>query len=304
MAEQDRSKRLARVDAVVIAAVCLLLIVLVPVLFARPREQSMRRLCAANLGQIGKAMLVYAGENDGELPRAGGPNTAWGFTSNWAARDRRMVFGLNVDGSGGRASITASLYLLVKYYGAPMRLFVCKADKGTTEFKLSQRTDVPTWFEPHDAWDFGGLDESYRHCSYAYHIPYGLYGLSVSSDPNMAVAADRSPWIISPAAAPTVWAEFMPDRSAIGGTGTSEQARRGNSVTHQRDGQNVLFLDGRVAFERRSYCGVGKDNIYTASRHPTLGDPFGAKPVLSWRCSPTNRKDSLLVHDPDSFGGG
>jgi len=82
MAEQRNLSRLSRVDAVVIAAVCLLLILLVPVLFARPREQAVRILCAANLAQIGKAMLMYAGDNDGVLPRAGGPSTVWGGTPN------------------------------------------------------------------------------------------------------------------------------------------------------------------------------------------------------------------------------
>ena len=80
MAEQHNSSRLSRADAVVIVATGLLLILLVPVLFAKPREQAIRTLCAANLAQIGKAMFIYADDNEGALPRAGGPSTVWGAT--------------------------------------------------------------------------------------------------------------------------------------------------------------------------------------------------------------------------------
>jgi len=291
---------------VVIAAICLLLILLVPVLFAKPREASVRRLCAANLTQIGKAMLVYAGDNEGDLPHAGGRNTVWGTmpAMGWRATDRRMAFGLAVDYSGGWVSISSSLYLLVKYYQVPPRVFVCKGDVGTTEFKLSDRTDVWKSFKLADAWDFGPPDEAFKHCSYAYHTPYNLYALNTSLDPNLAVAADRNPWIKSPAADPGVWANFRPDIAFVGGAaGTSDQARQANSVTHRLDGQNVLFLDGRVSFEKRSYCGVDKDNIYTVSRDATGGgDPYGVMPVCGAGCTPMNRKDSLLVHDPDTFG--
>ena len=298
MAERCGSKKCTRADAAIVAAVCLFLVILVPVLFARPREQSVRRLCAANLAQIGKAMLLYAGENEGAFPRAGEPNTVWGTTMNWMATDRRTAFGITADGSGGTASINASFYLLVKYEGLSPRVFVCRGDKGTTAFDLSKRTDVPGTYEPEDAWDFGDTTESYKHCSYAYHIPYSQYALMTSRDPNLAVAADRNPWIASPAALASTFALFLPGRDAPGGTARDEVARMGNSITHQRDGQNVLFRDGRVTFEKRSYCGVGQDNIYTVSRLPGTGDCYGVQPVVAPVVGAANDKDSLLVHDP------
>ena len=215
-----------------------------------------------------------------------------------------MAFSLAADGTGGSASINASLYLLVKYYQMLPRIFVCKGDQGTTEFKLSSLIGMIPNFELSDAWDFGPLSESFKHCSYAYHTPYNLYALNTSLDPNLAVAADRNPWIMSPASAPGTWADFRPDIAYPGGgtVGNSEQACRGNSITHQRDGQNVLFLDGRVAFEKRAYCGVDKDNIYTISCDLYRGDPYGigvAPPGPA--CVTMNPKDSLLVHDADTI---
>ncbi len=98
MAERWNLKRLTRADALVVGGICLLLVVLVPVLAVKPREQSIRRLCSANLAQIGKTMLVYAHDYEGALPRAGGPGTTWGIVPCWDASDRHQAFGLDAKG--------------------------------------------------------------------------------------------------------------------------------------------------------------------------------------------------------------
>jgi hypothetical protein len=170
---------------VVIAATGLSLILLVPVLFAKPREQAIRTLCAANLAQIGKAMLLYAGDNAGVLPRAGGRNTIWGETRNWLATDRRTAFGLALDGTGGKASISASFYLLVKHLGIPPQVFVCKADRGTTEFKLSGLI-MPDPRTLADLWDFGPVTDAVKHCSYTYHVPFSVLRASTIMPPSLS----------------------------------------------------------------------------------------------------------------------
>jgi hypothetical protein len=301
MAKQRNHRGFTRTDALVGGVICLVLVVLVPALLARPREQSSRRLCAANLAQIGKTMFVYANDYEDELPRAGGRYTIWGPMTNWMAPNRYQAFGLAADGAGGTATINSSLYLLAKYYEAPTRLFLCPGDNGTTEFKLSEvaALGVPADFELIDAWDFGPRSVSYKSCSFAYHHPYNQYSLMLSSDPNMAVAADRNPWIKSPAGDGAVWANFKPDLPGF--EGTPGTARNGNAYAHYLDGQNVLFLDGRVSFETRAYCGRDKDNIYTPSAVIDKGDPQGY--MATGISIPSNRKDSLLVHDPDNWGG-
>ena len=120
------------------------------------------------------------------------------------------------------------------------------------------------------------------------------------------MAADRNPWIVSPAAAAGTWASFKPDVAYSGGvTGTSDQAKMGNAIAHQNDGQNVLFLDSHVEFAKRAYCSIEDDNIYTISRDTTTGkgDIYGQIPVPGASCVPANRKDSVLVHDPDKAPG-
>ena len=142
MAERWNVKRLTRWDVLVVAVICVALILLEPILAARARKGAERRLCAANLAQIGKAMFAYVGDYEGALPRAGGPTTVWGPTHNWVAPNRNAAFDLDPAGNGGRASISASFYLLVKYYEVPTSAFICRGDKGTTEFNLEKLVGV------------------------------------------------------------------------------------------------------------------------------------------------------------------
>ena len=211
MAEQHNSSRRSHADAIVIVATGLLLILLVPVLFAKPREQAIRTLCAANLAQIGKAMFIYADDNEGALPRAGGPSTVWGATPYWIATDRRMAFNVSMDDRGGAASIEppASTCSSVKYLKLP-RLFVCKADRRTREFVLSDvdmSLHLPTW----PISGISGRLAATKHCSYTYHIPYGADALDHFPRPEPCRCGRSSSRIISPAANPSVWATFRPD---------------------------------------------------------------------------------------------
>lgn len=289
MAIQRKHRGFTRLDALVVAAVCLAFVLLVPVLHAMTQEHYFRTVCAARIAEIGKTMFVYANDNETALPRAGGPTTSWGLVENWQAPTRQLAFGTAADGRGGRATISSSFYLVVKYCEARPRLFLCPGDKGTTEFEVSD-AGVSADFELARAWDFGPAQVSSKSCSFSYHLPYGGYALTTSRDPNLAVAADRNPWFPSPAAAPASFAEFAPDLPGYAGA-TPSTARVGNAVAHGKDGQNVLFLEGGVTFEGRPYCGVNKDNIFTTG-------PSSKGMQASTLSSPGSEEDSLLVHDP------
>jgi prepilin-type N-terminal cleavage/methylation domain-containing protein len=285
---------------VVIAIIALLMGILMPAL-SRVRQLAFRLTCGTNLSGIGKAMLLYANDYQDELPRAGGRTSTWGAVQDWMAADRYRAYGLDAQGGGGRATISSCFYLLVKYTEVTPKSFVCKGDAGTSEFKLSDvSTGVPPAnFEMIDAWDFGPAADAMKHCSYSYHMPFGLYALTVSSEPGFAVAADRNPFLKSPAADAKPIGAFKPDLDAF--KGTADQAKEGNAIAHQLDGQNVMFLDTHVNFEKRAYCSVEDDNVYLISNVVDKGSPIGNVPVPP-TVVPANRKDSVLVHDPDSFG--
>jgi len=288
---------------VVIAIIALLMGILMPAL-ARVRQLAFRMTCGTNLSGIGKAMLIYANDYEDELPRAGGRNSTWGSVANYAAANRQAAYGLAADGSSGKANITSCFYLLVKYAEVTPKSFICKGDSGTTEFKLSDLTSsgaATTGTELIDLWDFGPQATAYKSCSYSYHVPFGSYALTVSSEPGFAVAADRNPWLASPAGAAGTFAAFKPDLTGYTG-GTTETAKAGNAVAHQNEGQNVMFLDTHVDFEKRAYCSLEDDNIYTISNVTDKGSALGVIPTTG-SYTPLNRKDSVLIHDPDAFSG-
>ena len=56
---------------VVIAIIALLMGILMPAL-ARVRQIAYRMVCGTNLSGIGKAVLLYANDNEEEFPKAGG----------------------------------------------------------------------------------------------------------------------------------------------------------------------------------------------------------------------------------------
>jgi prepilin-type N-terminal cleavage/methylation domain-containing protein len=280
---------------VVIAIIALLMGILMPAL-SRVRQLAFRLTCGTNLAGVGKAMLIYANDYDNELPRSGGKNAEWGPLPNWAAPDRYSAYGATGT-AVGKGTITSCFYLLVKYAEVTPKSFVCKGDTGTNEWQLSDETNVLTGFEMIDAWDFGLTPVD--NCSYSYHLPFGQYALTTSSEPGLAVASERNPWITSPAGAPGVFADFRPDVAPY--NGTTETALKGNAISHQGDGQNVLFLDSHVEFAKRAFCSLEDDNIFTKSANTIKGDAKGTMPVYSTSYAPMNRKDSLLVHDPDKF---
>jgi prepilin-type N-terminal cleavage/methylation domain-containing protein len=293
---------------VVIAIIALLMGILMPAL-ARVRQLAFRMTCGTNLSGIGKAMLIYANDYEDELPRAGGRESTWGPIAQWAAANRFLAYGVTpTTGAGGHATINSCFYLLVKYAEVTPKSFICKGDAGTSEFKLAdvQAGTVPPNTELIDLWDFGpSLADSCKSCSYSYHAPFSLYALTTSSEPGFAVAADRNPWINSPGATAKLFPgtgtdRFQPDIQGYGGT--NDLARNGNAITHQNEGQNVLFLDSHVSFEKRPYCSIEDDNIYTVTDKAPSGSAMGTVPTMA--SVPLARKDSLLLHDDTSNTGG
>jgi hypothetical protein len=172
---------------------------------------------------------------------------------------------------------------LVKYDYLTPESLICPGDSGSTVFIAADASTGGR--ELSDLWDFGGSKPG-RHCSYSYHMPFGPYALTTSAQPGMAVAADRNPFIRSPRKKPKKISLFNPQ-------GGKKAIRAGNAWQHENDGQNVLFLEGYVSFEKAPYCGVGDDNIYTFWDGGDIRR--GAQPVLG--STPQDALDSLLVND-------
>ena len=227
-----RRKGLTKIELLAVIAVIVLAVAIVGRM--RVREGCIwtsELVCGSNLSGIGKAMHIYANEDEyGRFPRAGGPNSVHGALADWQSPDEAVAFGY-YNNPPGKATITSSLWLLVKGDYATTKQFVCQADPDTTgAFRQSN---------PWDVWDFGNAPSEY--CSFAYHFPYdnsnGLnYGLTSGSNPALPVCADRNP----------------------------EPQTSGNTRAHHGEGQNVLYVGGSVGFEKDRNCGPYNDDIYTA----------------------------------------
>jgi hypothetical protein len=301
-----RLRGLTVVDTVVLSVVLAFLVfgLLMP-MHVRAQSESLRDVCAAHLASIGKAMRVYANDYEGKLPRAGGRNSNWAPV-NWCAltRSRPGIAGaygvIASDGTGGNCTISSCFYLLIKYAEVSPKVFPCPEDPCVSEFTLSAEGSNATGItDLIQAWDFGAQPS--RHCSYAYHSPWGVYALTTSNDPNMPVAADRNPYIASPGqkAAKTFLNPSDPAIVFAGKVGSEACQKYGNSTVHKGEGQNVLFLDTHVSFKNRPFCGLEDDNIYTVSTFADRGDSMGVIPMtIAPGASPRNRRDSVLVHDP------
>jgi prepilin-type N-terminal cleavage/methylation domain-containing protein len=301
---------------VVIAIIALLMSILMPAL-ARVRELAQRVVCGSNASGIVKSMVVYSSDDEtGRFPRAGGPRGVLAAAIGGApdAPTEDLAFDIQRDAWGaittpGRATITSSLYLLIRQAYTTPKQFICRSDTQTSEFK----TGIPERL-----WEFGSPGEQ---CSYAYHMPYTfpLGGAEVSrimtgaSDSGMGVVADRNPHL--DATAQTIitspdTVEFNPMEAA------GRQARQlWNNEAHQKDGQNVAYVDTHVKFEPFSFCGVNDDNIYTMAdpsvQWPELmgtrltirvGEYPGRDVAWPSAVGPFTKYDSFLISQPS--GGG
>jgi len=268
---------------VVIAIIALLMGILMPAL-ARVRQIAYRMICGTHLRGIGNSMLLYANENKDDYPVAGrrGSNiwSTAGKISLFNGVDQTAAF------TNGQSTVTACLFLLMKQYDLTPAMFVCKGDTGTKEFKLSDTVTTPLVTDLTLVWDFGmgdgGASPDYpkpgQYNSYAYQLPYGIgnypaYPVNATSGAGSPVCSDRNPYLDKNAyhgyldnaanSATEVAASWDTTNLAY-----KDRDKTGNCAAHQREGQNVLYCDNHVSFERYPNVGIENDNIW---KHWTPG---------------------------------
>lgn len=260
---------------VVIGILLVLISIFVPYLL-KIRESDHRVACANNLNQIRTVLNQYAMMNAGNYPRVvydveRNPN---GYTC-FTGADGGDPFAPQ---SAVQANdVTASLWLLARMKLIEPRAFMCPSTNDIADSLDNSRRG-----------NFRGP----ANLSYSYASPFSAapsYRLNDTRRSEFAVMADKNPGVDegrSNAAGPAM--DAPPLSLAVA-----------NSNNHRKAGQNVLYADGHINFQATPYCGMDRDNIYTAlASQPLLKDQTLAKNgtgVTGRGVGPAWEFDSYLV---------
>jgi len=308
---------------VVIAIIALLMGILMPAL-AQVRRLAQRMMCGTNLKGLGTAMNTYSNDFREEFPRAGRQRSHWSKTplTNWDRTQIHQVWPDPVPASGHPATIGSCWYLLIKYVDATPKQFVCNGDQKTRPFVLGEHIDPSSSTLLTQVWDFGGQNPTNcndahpgSHYSYSYHYPFNFggtgnslnYRLTPASSPATPIAADRNPYL-DVNAGNVDTAPFPSWRTPSGAAPYfHDPERMGNPVAHQREGMQVLFIDGHVDWERLPNCGIEKDHIYkywpqageVTQRDKQFGGlaPYGKEIIGTNTIGPRAETDTWLVNE-------
>jgi prepilin-type N-terminal cleavage/methylation domain-containing protein len=322
---------------VVIAIIAMLLAILMPAL-AKVKTLAYQMLCGTNLKGISSAILVYGQDNNEKYPVAGKSGGLWNMNAdgvnpagntgwNWDAPDKSAA-------ANGKGSVSACLYLLVKYADVSPGSFVCKAGKQKKLNILASQTDTSLTAERSaistdaavrakdatECWDFSQMPS--RYCSYAYAYPWDPSKLpSTATKMGVAVAGDLNPWIqpnapdttspkvkFATAATPANNLATNPGYDSpqliVANTAFANYKLTwvsGNSLTHDTVGQNILFNDMHVEFSKQPNpdSAVQNDNIYTPWENSTGpgNRPRGIQPTNTGETLTTMRPQ----HKDDSY---
>jgi prepilin-type processing-associated H-X9-DG protein len=292
---------------VLVAILALLISIFIPYL-AKTRETEHRARCTRNLQNFATLFQEYAKRETNSTGFANLPSVIYDAQSHpnsytaFTGADDPDPF--RPGSTVAPNDVTASLFLLMRLgyisYGREIGLsmYVCPSsddepdrltDASGHEVTAAQRSNF----------------RSPRYLSYGYCSPFSsAANFKMNADwmaATSAVMADKSPGVGGP------------DGTDVTGLDQSAPAldfRKANSRNHGGAGQNVLYGDGHVAFERTPYCGYyesrtgPRDNIYTADAAATTAPTTGpsSRGLFGRKFAPSKWGDSYLVpseHDRD-----
>lgn len=257
---------------VVIGIIGVLMAILLPAM-ERVRHQAYVDRCASNLRQIGMALQIYAQDNHGNYPRTP-------YSGNAATYALNQGTGVNAadpfQGGGVLVNdLTAPLFLLMKTQKLTPEIMICPYN-DETEYK----SDIPALAGR------SNFTDQTKNLGYSLANPYPLdavatagYRLSNKLSAEFAVGADRNPGVLGKNA--NVYLPVLNSPTSV--------MQQGNSRNHEWEGQNVLYGDGHIAWQKTPFCGIAQDNIYTSE--------IGVAPKVE--ASPGHPADSILLPTDD-----
>ncbi len=242
---------------VLLGIFAILLSIFVPYLLSI-RESNRRIACEGNLNKIRDAFRMYARDNNNSFPRvvydsASKPNTYTAFSGPDAADP------FAPDSAVRPNDVTASLWLLVRGgIVTDTRIFICPSTNDRRDPAGNAAGELS---DPAKRSNFRGP----ANLSYSYASPFSSapgFRTDDTKPSGFVLMADKNPGEAA--------SQYPADAPAT-------ELALANSPNHGGAGQNVLYVDGHVAFQRTPYCGVGLvidkdsrlvktpgDNIYSA----------------------------------------
>jgi len=276
---------------VVIGIIALLISILLPSL-NRARETANRVKCASNLRQIGQAMQLYANDNKGAYPRTrysdlGSIVTLTGTTTatGTGAMDPFLAPPSNND-------LTAGVYLLIRTQDITPEVFICPSSNDEKDTLGGHPTDWGCNFTALKNLSYGFAANMYANST---SVGTGVKWNN-TLDPSFAMAGDKGPGTTTGGSTSASVGYTLTTGS------TSANKRGGNSVNHDRDGQNLLYADGHAEFQNTSMVGQNNDNVYNkASATPQTGNGASAAAALTGSTAaggdstPAGPEDTILL---------
>ena len=279
-------------DLIIVVAVITIGVILLKRIFFPSPPMPRRSSCASNFRQIFNGLYVYANENDRLFPivtpGTGGILGEDRTVNNLRPGAKESPF-TDLSPTDGR-SVSQNLWVLVYYDYATPEVFLCpSSDRKPKGVDLTDGPgEGPEYFV-----DFPWKPKG-QTISFSFIQPW-----SWMNDEEML----RRTWSQGAEARLALGADANnADRPNYKGSTArltyEELTRYVNSRNHKGEGQNVLYGDGHVQFERSAYVGIDNDNIYTALPEDYEGKAGSTPGVLSVR--PGSKLDTVLIPNDDA----
>jgi competence protein ComGC len=264
---------------VIITVIAVAVVLLFSVPWGHPRTPAGRAHCASNLKQISTAMYEYSTDYNGQFPSI---PLGSGIIVGEDKADKNLKPGRRDNPfkdfpTDANHSISQNLWLLIRQDFAQPEIFTCPSTPQAGQ-KVNQR-DPNAAPEPGNFVDFPWANKE-NTISYSFVQPWSQF----TSKHNSANVwhADTDPQVVMGGDANN---GSQPDFKCQTTQPSEQISQYVNSTNHKSksDGQNCIFGDGHVTFERSPYVGIDGDNIYTALPADYTGRPSDTPGDLSVR---------------------
>lgn len=290
-----KQRAMTLVEVVLVIIVCFFIIAF----FHHVRSQDEyipRAACGSNLKQIYTGMFLYSQEYKDTFPLI--DIKAGKIIGEDAIIRNRVPHGIDnafkdIPRTEGR-SVSQNLWLLVCNEFVQMGLFNCPLSKQAKEKGILRDVQDQAGGVGSEYFVDFPYEKASMTISYSFVQPWSKFSKdehakkwfwSADIDPRVVIGADANN-----GKQPNYSEGTLPLRE-------KELKRYVNSTNHnyknRGSGQNLIFGDGHVGFEKSAYVGINKDNIYTAQPRDYKGEAGQTVGVLSVR--PKDQFDTVLI---------